>query len=85
MNKNHPSQLKFTDNRDLVGDTWRVMRIMAEFIDSDFNSNADMVNLNLKALILMTQTVLPYIKEGGKIIVKKEKGEVVIEETPSRF
>ena len=34
MNKNHPSQLKFTDNRDLVGDTWRVMRIMAEFIDS---------------------------------------------------
>ena len=24
-------------------------------------------------------------KEGGKIIVKKEKGEVVIEETPSRF
>jgi hypothetical protein len=24
-------------------------------------------------------------KEGGKIIVKKEKGEVVIEDTPSRF
>ena len=24
-------------------------------------------------------------KEGGKIIVKKEKGEAVIEETPSRF
>lgn len=24
-------------------------------------------------------------KEGGKIIVKKKKGEVVIEETPSRF
>lgn len=24
-------------------------------------------------------------KEGGKIIVKKEKGEVVIEETPSHF
>lgn len=24
-------------------------------------------------------------KEGGKVIVKKEKGEVVIEETPSRF
>jgi hypothetical protein len=24
-------------------------------------------------------------KEGGNIIVKKEKGEVVIEETPSRF
>ena len=33
-NKNHPSKLKFTDNHDLVGDTWRVMRIMAEFIDS---------------------------------------------------
>ena len=41
---------------------------MAEFIESNFNANADMVNLNLKALILMTQTVLPYIKEGGKII-----------------
>ena len=41
---------------------------MAEFIESDPLSNAGMVDLNLKALILMTQTVLPYIKEGGKII-----------------
>ncbi|MBR3804988.1 MAG: SDR family NAD(P)-dependent oxidoreductase [Clostridia bacterium] len=41
---------------------------MAEFINSNPVSNAGMVDLNLKALILMTQTVLPYIKEGGKII-----------------
>lgn len=41
---------------------------MAEFINSNPQSNAGMVDLNLKALILMTQTVLPYIKEGGKII-----------------
>ena len=34
-----------------------------------------------------TEKMRPFnlIKEGGKIIVKKEKGEVVIEETPSRF
>ncbi len=41
---------------------------MAKFIESNQTSNADMCDLNLKALILMTQTVLPYIKEGGKII-----------------
>lgn len=41
---------------------------MAEFINSDPVSNAGMVDLNLKALILITQIVLPYIKEGGKII-----------------
>ena len=41
---------------------------MAEFINSNPVSNAGMVDLNLKALILVTQTVLPYINEGGKII-----------------
>ena len=41
---------------------------MAEFVNSDPISNAGMVDLNLKALILITQTVLPYINEGGKII-----------------
>ena len=41
---------------------------MAKFTESDPVSNAGMVDLNLKALILMTQTVLPFIKEGGKII-----------------
>ena len=41
---------------------------MAEFIDSDPASNAGMVDLNLKAMILVTQTVLPYVKEGGKIL-----------------
>ena len=41
---------------------------MAKFIESNQTSNADMCDLNLKALVLMTQTVLPYIKEGGKII-----------------
>ena len=41
---------------------------MAEFVNSDPVSNAGMVDLNLKALILVTQTVLPYINEGGKII-----------------
>lgn len=34
MDKQHPSQEKFTDNHDFIGDAWRVMRIMAEFIDS---------------------------------------------------
>ena len=38
---------------------------MAEFVNSDPVSNAGMVDLNLKALILVTQTVLPYLKEGG--------------------
>lgn len=41
---------------------------MGEFIGSNPSSNAGMVELNLKALILVTQAVLPYIKEGGKII-----------------
>ncbi len=41
---------------------------MAEFIESDPVSNAGMCDLNLKALILVTQAVLPYVKEGGKII-----------------
>lgn len=41
---------------------------MAEFIESNADSNADMCDLNLKALILVTQAVLPYVKEGGKII-----------------
>ena len=41
---------------------------MSAFIESDPVSNAGMCDLNLKALILMTQTVLPYVKEGGKII-----------------
>ena len=41
---------------------------MAEFINSDPSANAGIVELNFKALILVTQTVLPYIKEGGKII-----------------
>ncbi len=40
----------------------------SEFIDSDYNSNASMCDLNLKSLILMTQICLPYIKEGGKIL-----------------
>ncbi len=41
---------------------------MAKFTESDLVSNAGMCDLNLKALILITQTVLPYVKEGGKII-----------------
>ena len=41
---------------------------MGEFISSNPDSNAGMIELNFKALVLMTQTVLPYIKEGGKII-----------------
>lgn len=40
----------------------------AEFIESDYDSNASMCDLNLKSLILMTQICLPFIKEGGKII-----------------
>ena len=32
--KNHPSHSNFTDNHNLIGDAWRIMRIMAEFIDS---------------------------------------------------
>ncbi|MBQ3234929.1 MAG: SDR family NAD(P)-dependent oxidoreductase [Clostridia bacterium] len=41
---------------------------MAEFVNSNPSQNAGMCDLNLKALVLMTQTALPYIKEGGKII-----------------
>lgn len=41
---------------------------MAEFENSNLKCNADMCDLNLKALIIMTQIVLPYVKEGGKII-----------------
>lgn len=40
----------------------------AEFIESDYDSNASMCDLNLKSLILMTQICLPFIKEGGKIL-----------------
>ena len=38
------------------------------FENSDSDKNAAMCDLNLKSLIVMTQTVLPYIREGGKII-----------------
>ncbi len=38
------------------------------FENSTPSDNAGMIDLNLKSLILMTQTVLPYVKEGGKII-----------------
>ena len=41
---------------------------IAEFVDSDFNSNAGMCDLNLKALILITHAVLPYMTEGAKIL-----------------
>ncbi len=41
---------------------------MAEFVNSDINANAGMCDLNFKALILTTQIVLPYMKEGSKII-----------------
>ena len=41
---------------------------MAEFIKSNASSNADMCDLNLKALVLITHAVLPYVNEGGKII-----------------
>ncbi len=34
MAKKHPSQNSFTDNHELIGDAWRIMRITAEFIDS---------------------------------------------------
>lgn len=40
----------------------------SEFSSSDETANASMCDLNLKALILVTQVVLPFIKEGGKII-----------------
>lgn len=32
--KQHPSHCRFADNHDFIGDAWRIMRIMAEFIDS---------------------------------------------------
>ena len=40
----------------------------SEFSSSDESANASMCDLNLKALILVTQIVLPYVKEGGKIL-----------------
>ena len=40
----------------------------ATFAESDINANANMCDLNLKAMILSTQIILPYIHEGGKII-----------------
>ncbi len=40
----------------------------SEFSVSNETSNANMCDLNLKSLILTTQIVLPFIKEGGKII-----------------
>lgn len=33
-NNNHPRYGNFSDNHNLIGDTWRIMRIMSEFIDS---------------------------------------------------
>ena len=51
---------------------------MGEFIESSPESNAGMCDLNLKALILTTQTVLPYIKEEyreyfSKLLPKKKR------------
>lgn len=34
MKKKHPSTCSFSDNHGFIEDTWRVMRIMAEFVDS---------------------------------------------------
>ena len=39
-----------------------------EFYESDIYQNANMCDLNLKSLIIMTNIVLPYINEGGKIL-----------------
>ena len=41
---------------------------MAEFYNSNLDANGDMCDLNLKALVLITHIVLPFIHEGGKII-----------------
>ena len=43
--KNHPSHSNFTDNHNLIGDAWRIMRIMAEFIDSFEEMNDQMPKL----------------------------------------
>ncbi|MBR5439239.1 MAG: SDR family NAD(P)-dependent oxidoreductase [Clostridia bacterium] len=40
----------------------------ATFTESNIESNANMCDLNLKAMIMATQIVLPFIHEGGKII-----------------
>lgn len=40
----------------------------AEFIESDPVANAGMCDLNLKSLILMNNLIVPYLKEGAKII-----------------
>ena len=40
----------------------------SSFLESNIESNANMCDLNLKSLIMVNQIVLPYIKEGGKII-----------------
>ncbi len=39
-----------------------------EFYSSSADQNANMVDLNLKSLIVMTNVVLPYVNEGGKIL-----------------
>ena len=39
-----------------------------EFYESDIYQNANMCDLNLKSLVIMTRIVLPYINEGGKIL-----------------
>ena len=39
-----------------------------EFYESDIDQNANMCDLNLKSLIVMTRIVLPYMNEGGKIL-----------------
>lgn len=38
------------------------------FENSTATDNAGMIDLNFKSLVLMTQTALPYVNEGGKII-----------------
>ena len=39
-----------------------------EIEKSSIKNSEDMIDLNLKALVKITQIVLPYVKEGGKIL-----------------
>ncbi len=40
----------------------------SKFEESNLKANTDMCDLNFKSLVIMNHIVLPYVKEGGKII-----------------
>lgn len=80
--------------KDFAGESLSIYLNDSLLLNQTMSDSVIQLNINRfaeeHALIVVdneTDKAIPFnlSKEGGKVIVKKTKGEVVIEETPSRF